>query len=236
MNKEKSENIQNNKLKLFIDKAKSDKVAIWMIVTIFSITLFFTLIDKSYANKSRDIFDLLSAPLASSLTTYVFYRIFIFLIFEPYLAILNKKNIVIIAIIWIFIVFTFWMSFSMIIGREKFIREMPINSATQTHERVKGFMVASLAKCATTTSKIVKPSSTQINCNNNWKDWFVGYFQKNGFKNSYIPNEPAVYSCTSGILGRTCLYVKDDVIHIKTNIGTESGQNKYLSDVVNMGK
>jgi len=92
MNKEKSENIQNNKLKLFIDKAKSDKVAIWMIVTIFSITLFFTLIDKSYANKSRDIFDLLSAPLASSLTTYVFYRIFIFLIFEPYLAILNKKK------------------------------------------------------------------------------------------------------------------------------------------------
>ena len=38
MNKEKSENIQNNKLKLFIDKAKSDKVASWMIVTIFSIT------------------------------------------------------------------------------------------------------------------------------------------------------------------------------------------------------
>ncbi len=117
-----------------------------------------------------------------------------------------------------------------------FIVDAKIKGTTESHGRVKSFMAASLTQCAM--GNLVKlPGYTNVDCRNNrkysasqWRNWFINYFSRAGFKNPYSPNEQAVHSCNVSSTGRTCLRATGWELWIRTYPGDTNGNRGTLLD------
>jgi len=117
-----------------------------------------------------------------------------------------------------------------------YIADSKIKGTTESHARIKSFMAASLTQCAT--GSLVKlPGYTNIDCRGGrkyssaqWRNWFITYFQRGGFKNPYSPTEQAVHSCNVSSKGRTCLRASGVEIWIRSYPGDANGNNGPLLD------
>jgi len=104
-----------------------------------------------------------------------------------------------------------------------------VQSSKTNHANVKSFVSATITKCATgaTTARV---GSTDVACNSNataWAGTFRSYF--NGInKNPYGGTGAATTSSSSIQKGVTAIDDAGGVIRIRTNIGTEAGENAYL--------
>ena len=118
-------------------------------------------------------------------------------------------------------------------AHQGYIGDAKIKGSTENHKRISDFIAASLTQCST--GQIVKlPGYTNVDCRNRtynsgqWRNYFVGYFQKASFKNPHKAAEQAVYSCTTSSTGRTCLQASGVNIYIKTYPGDSAGGRGVL--------
>ena len=105
-----------------------------------------------------------------------------------------------------------------------YILDAKVQSSTENHARVKSFMAASLTQCGT--GKIVKlPGYTNIDCRSrtynsaNWRNWFITYFQRSGFKNPHSTSQNAVRSCSTTSKGYTCIQASGSNLYVRTYPG-----------------
>jgi len=116
-----------------------------------------------------------------------------------------------------------------------YILDSKVQASTENHARVKSFMAASITQCGT--GKIVKlPGYTQIDCRSrtyssaNWRNWFIGYFGRAGFKNPHSTQNSAVRSCSTTSKGYTCIQASGNNLFVRTYPGdpNNAGANGTL--------
>jgi len=136
-----------------------------------------------------------------------------------------------------------WFSISMYWGykwaegincEDNCFADSKVKASTENHKRVNDFIAAALTQCAT--GSLVKlPGYTNVDCrggrkysSSQWRDWFITYFTRAGFKNPHASTENAVFSCSTSSAGRTCLQASGFNIYIRTYPGDANGNRGTL--------
>ncbi len=233
---EKQKNTETNKIRLFIKRARSVKVAFWIYI--------FTLILIGYS------FNFSSMAILLAFVIVIFLQIAIWLITQPYMLLSDNKKSTFERFLYMF----FWVvSISVILAAiivprhyMGWIVKAKINASKENHARVSDMLSTSFTKCSTGaletfTLKSDKLGGTTSHACSNTTDKlveaFVLHLQLDGWKN---PHDAKQYCCAKSssnppFLGapNTHIYaISDTEITIKTNIGTKDSDNKWLTSTV----
>jgi type IV pilus assembly protein PilA len=119
-----------------------------------------------------------------------------------------------------------------------FLATAKVNSTQENHSRAKDMISAYIAKCSSGSSNIrLKTNSTtslsNVACTSTASQFannFNKHFANDGWKNPYNKSANATrYANGSGAIGETRIWFSGNSITLNTNIGTETGGNKYVS-------
>jgi hypothetical protein len=238
----KTKDISKNKIKLFVDKAKSGKIAIWILSIIFLYISFTESLVVPYSDWSLSI---IVAQFFGTIIYYGLYRLIIFTIFQPYLAIIERKNIVVTILAWSISVAFFFIFISM--GMSAYTEKVNMELSRSNHNSIKDFIETSFTKCSSNDTDFISladksnNSTINIHCSEDMSILarkFARHFIIAGFKN---PNNSR-YCCVvkageplHSSLQNTYIYaISDTQIYIKTIIGTPMHM-LVLTDIVAKG-
>ena len=110
-----------------------------------------------------------------------------------------------------------------------------VQSATTNHKNIKSFVAATLTKCSTGSTSVTlgaTPRSCSANASS-WAGYFITYFNSintNPYGKNAFNGTDATTMSGGPRLGLTAISgtVKGNIIHIRTNIGNESGGSAFL--------
>jgi len=238
----KPKNAKNNKIKLFVDKAKSGKIAIWILSIIFLYISFTESLVVPYSDWSLSI---IVDQFFGTIICYGLYRLIIFTIFHPYLAIIERKNIVVTILVWPISVAFFFIAIDM--GMSAYTEKVNMELSRSNHNSIKDFIETSFTKCSSNDTDFIsladKSNNSTINipCSEDMSILarkFARHFIIAGFKN---PNNSR-YCCVvkageplhSGVPNTYIYAISDTQISIKTSIGTPMHM-LVLTDIVAKG-
>ena len=127
-----------------------------------------------------------------------------------------------------------------------YIATAKVNATKENHNRIRDMIAASFMKCASGSQYItLKHSSCSRMANHpctrntsHFSIYFVNHFNCDDFKNPHKNAEKCCYRSASQSppLGRTHIYPNGNPnktpMRITTNVGTESGGNKFVTSLV----
>jgi len=120
-----------------------------------------------------------------------------------------------------------------------YIAKAKVASAESNHASIKSYIASEFTKCAAGAKNYNFPGWTTLSCAYGpaTVDYYFVYYFKNtaGYKNPHTPSDSyPIYesSSSSPAIGRTHIYGSGTTMYIRTNVGTETGANKYIREIV----
>jgi type IV pilus assembly protein PilA len=121
-----------------------------------------------------------------------------------------------------------------------------VNASKESHARIKSFIAATFAKCASGSANVQLPGYTAPTCSSDaayWDGYFTTYFNnyagfknphgtKNGSSDLAVINSNTTPTATNTV-GYTYIYGTGTTMYVRTNYGDESGNATASSLILN---
>jgi hypothetical protein len=237
MPEEKKENIKTNKVRLFIERAKNIKVFFWAFVVIFILILSF--------NNQENISGLIIIAILGAFLLTSFLWVVFWLITQPYIVFSNNnKNIfekILLMLVWAINLLILLMVTTIYPFMQRdFSMMAKVNASLENHIRATSILSEYLVRCSTGELEVFKLKGKSYVCSNTANEYvntFVLHFESAGWKN---PHDAQQFCCANKYnkpplkgAPNTHIYANsDNQITIKTNIGTEDGEDNWVINKV----